>query len=320
MSRQRRMTNPFGAILTAVKDISDTSDLLPSVPATARLDGKLVYLTGANSGLGKAIAADLGRRGARLVLGLRSQLEDTVAELKTLTGNDAIEARPVDLSDLHSVDKHISGLAYDGLVFDRVILNAGLMSPQAKQSPQGIELMLAVHWLANQRIITEAIAQGLVAPNSGARIIAISSESHRSAPPFDPARFADFNEHAMAGAMKQYGHSKLVLNLAFKGLAERYADSGIDFFYMCPGPVNSNIARGAPAVLKSVVGVMMGSFFPSPAKAAAPAIYLTCSPDLEGRSGEYMHLMRFKPVSDAALDSEAMSVVLEKGDEIFATL
>lgn len=317
---KRGMSNPFSAIMTAIIDIRDKSGLIEPSPETDRLDGKTCFITGANSGLGKAIALELGKRGAHLVLGLRSKVEETVSELKAATKSEAIEARYVDLSDLKSVDNLIDGFKVDGLIFDRVILNAGLMSPQAKQSAQGIELMLSVHWLANQRLISELIGKGVVPTDKAARIIAVSSESHRSAPPLNAETFTDFHEHSMSGAMKQYGHSKLVLNLAFRGLAERYDDTDIGFFHLCPGPVNSQIARESPAALRAIVGVMMNSFFPSPAKAAEPAIYLTASPSLEGRSKEYMHLMRFKPPSDTSLDKAAMEAVLAKGEEIFAQL
>ncbi|MEO1027870.1 MAG: SDR family NAD(P)-dependent oxidoreductase [Pseudomonadota bacterium] len=317
---KRGMSNPFSAIMTAISDIRDKSGLIETSPASERLDGKTCFITGANSGLGKAIAIELGRRGASLVLGLRSKVEETVAELKSTIWHDDVIARYVDLSDLKSVDHLIAGFVDDGVQFDRVILNAGLMSPQAKKSAQGFETMLAVHWLANQRLITEMLEKGIVPKGQGARIIAVSSESHRSAPPLDAETFTEFREHSMSGAMKQYGHSKLVLNLGFRGLAERYSDTDIGFFHLCPGPVNSNIARESPAALRAVVGVMMGWFFPTPAKAAEPVIYLACSPDMDGRSAEYMHLMRFKPPSDTSMDKEAMDAVLKKGEAAFTQL
>ena len=320
MSNKRRMTNPVSAIMTAIRDIRDTDGLIAPSPSTERLDGKTCFVTGANSGLGKAIATELARRGATLIMGLRRQLDETVSEIVESTGNTAVSARRVDLSDIRSVDALISGLANDEIVFDRVILNAGLMAPQARQSAQGLELMLAVHWLANQRIITEFMERGIVNRSTGARVIVVSSESHRSAPPFDAQTFDVFQEHNSVSAMKQYGHSKLILNLAVRGLAERYADTGVGFFHLCPGPVNSGIAREAPAALRAIVGLAMSRFFPSPEKASAPAIYLAASPDLEGRTNEYMHLMRFKPPSDTSMDRDDMQAVLARGEEIFTAL
>lgn len=320
MSNKRRMTNPVSAIMTAIRDIRDTDGLIAPSPSTERLDGKTCFVTGANSGLGKAIATELARRGATLVLGLRRQYDETVAEIKSATGNDAVTARKVDLSDLGGVDALIKGLVAEGLVFDRVILNAGLMSPNARKSAQGFELMLAVHWLANQRMMTEFMEQSLVRRDPAGRIIVVSSESHRSAPQLDPETFDQFREHNSISAMKQYGHSKLVLNLAVRGLAERYRDTGVGFFHLCPGPVNSGIAREAPAAMRAVAQAAMKRFFPSPEKASAPVIYLAASPDVDGRTNEYMHLMRFKPPSDTSMDRVAIETVLARGEEVFASL
>ena len=124
--------------------------------------------------------------------------------------------------------------------------------------------------------------------------------------------------------MKQYGHSKLALCLAMRGLAARYRTADgtplVDVFHLCPGPVASNIARNAPAWIRPVANGVVQAFFPSPAKAAAPVIYLTCSDEIDGESGDYMHLMRFKTPSDAAMDDSTANEVLAFGEAVFAKL
>ena len=88
--------------------------------------------------------------------------------------------------------------------------------------------------------------------------------------------------------------------------------------WLCPGPVDSSIARNAPDFLKPVVGPMMHRFFRSPAEAVGPVIYLSAAPELAGDTGWYMHLMRHKEPDARCLVPEDGKVVWEKGEKLIA--
>lgn len=311
--RKRKLTNPLNATLTALRDIRDTTGLIEPSPATERLDGKRCLVTGANAGLGKAIATELATRGATLILAGRSGIPETGEEIIKATGNSNISMEFVDLSDLATIDALVARLAETGTKVDRLILNAGLMAQKSIQSAQGFELMFAVHLLGNQRLATKLVETGVIAKGEEARIIAVSSEAHRSAPPINWENFGTYEPHSLSGAMKQYGHSKLALSLMIRQLASNLkAEDGVPevgVFHMCPGPINSSIARDAPAPMRLLVKGMMNTFFPSPEKAARPVIHLACSPSLNGKTGDYMHLMRFKEPSEAARNDDDAAAV-----------
>ena len=311
--KKRKLTNPLNATLTALRDIKDTTGLIPPSPETERLEGKTCLVTGANAGLGKAIATELARRGAKLILAGRSGIPETGEAMSDETGNQDITMEKVDLSDLASVDALVGRLQAAGTRIDRLILNAGLMAQKSLKSAQGFELMFAVHLLGNQRLTMKLVEAGLVPKNDGARIIAVSSEAHRSAPAIEMESFGVFHEHSVSGAMKQYGHSKLALSLMIRQLAKNLTGADgtpeIGVFHMCPGPINSSIARDAPAPMRVIVKGIMNAFFPSPEKAARPVMHLACSPSLDGKTGDYMHLMRFKaPSENATNDTDAEAV------------
>ncbi|MEO0883204.1 MAG: SDR family NAD(P)-dependent oxidoreductase [Pseudomonadota bacterium] len=323
----RRMDGPVRAIMTAIRDIRDTDGLIDPVPEHISMAEKTCLITGANSGLGYAIAEDLARRGARLILACRSDIPEAADDLIHVSGNQNITMEYVDLLDLRSVDALCDRLVAAGTKLDRLILNAGLMAPRAEPSAQGFEKMLAVHFLANQRLATRLVELGVIARTTEPtrpRIIAVSSESHRSAPPIDFEELGKLIPHKTSGAMKQYGHSKLALSLMIRGLAARYraADGTpeIDVFHMCPGPVASNIARDAPSLIRPLANGMIHTFFPGPAKAAQPVIHLACSDNVSGKSGAYMHLMRFKDPSNSAMDDDAATRVIEFGERVFSEL
>ena len=60
-----RFDNPIIAALAGLRDLFRKQDLEARYTHDARIDGKTCMITGANSGLGFAVAVDLARRGGR---------------------------------------------------------------------------------------------------------------------------------------------------------------------------------------------------------------------------------------------------------------
>lgn len=94
-----------------------------------RGNGKVAIVTGANSGIGRAVALDLARREFRVICACRSRqrAEKAIAEMKVQSGNDKIEFRELDLTDLSSVHVFVQGVARDGFSVDLLVANAGVM-------------------------------------------------------------------------------------------------------------------------------------------------------------------------------------------------
>lgn len=274
-------------------------------------------MTGANSGLGKAVAVGLGRLGARVLMACRSGIPEAGHEVARLAGTDAVEMLPVDLSDLPSVDRLADELASRGERVDLVVLNAGVVPNRTRRTAQGLELMFGVNFLANVALVERLLETGVVPnhafagkPSEGStpRIVLVSSESHRTAAPLDFDNLEGFPEYGAMGSMKQYGHSKLLLSTYACELARRLAPEGepeVAVHHLCPGAVNTNIARDAPDWVKPALGWVMGRWFRSPETAAEPLLYLCASREIEGQTGVYLHMETRKPAAENAEDPEA---------------
>ncbi len=116
-----------------------------SVPDQA---GKLIIVTGANSGIGKEAARRLGAVGARVIMAVRTVTKGEQARAEILAGHpDArLEVRRVDLADLASVSEFAKGLA--GSPVDVLINNAGVMAPPARMTTaDGFELQFGSNFL-----------------------------------------------------------------------------------------------------------------------------------------------------------------------------
>jgi hypothetical protein len=104
-----------------------------------------------------------------------------------------------------------------------------------------------------------------------------------------------------------YGYYKLLLLTMANELSRRINPDGkvkTSVFALCPGPVNSNIAREAPRMFQPLLKLVFGIFFRSPEKACSPVIYLAASPEMEGKTGEYLFLMQKKEMDGKATDPE----------------
>lgn len=287
--------------------------------AEDRLDGKACLVTGANRGLGLAIARELARRGADVGLACRSG-GDTAAEIVARTAPRHARIVPVqlDLGDLECVDALAEGLAREHVALDVLVLNAGIVPSRARRTKDGFDESFQVNFLANVLFVRRLLEHGVISP--GARIVVVSSESHRSAPPIDWGSLGVFREWGMREAVEQYGVGKLLLQTWTEELARRM-DGRASVHSLCPGAVRTDIGREAPRWAKPALDLVMRAFFEEPEVAAVPAVWLAAAREIEGDTGIYLHAQRRRdpradardPGSGARLWREAERILAEAG-------
>jgi len=327
----RTHDNPLSAVLSGLLDQRSKEPKVTPVPPDVRLDGRTCLVTGANSGLGKAIAIRLAKRGAHVIMACRSGIPEAGEDVRAASGNDQIEMLKVDLSDFDSIAAFCDELRDRHVTLDVAVFNAGVVPATARQNRHGLDLMFAVNFLAKFVLLRRLLRDGVIpnavyGNNSRAedppRVIFVSSETHRSSIPIDFDNFGDPVEYGVSDGVKYYGLSKLHLTTYFHELSRRLNpgsngdDPDVCVHALCPGAVNSNMAREAPAWLKPVLKPVMALFFQSPEKASIPADYLATSDEMGRTTGEYMHMMRSKQSSPASMDAENGALLWSKTEEL----
>ena len=318
--------NVVNAMMTANRDLRNRTipDVSP-LPDDVRIDGKTCLVTGANSGLGRAAAIELARRGGNMILACRPGHAETCGEIRRLSGSGAVELIEVDLSDLRSVHRCCDDLHRRGIRIDIALMNAGVMSRRSRKTPQGYELMFAVNFLASRVMIDRWLQDGVIGPSRRVdetpRIVFVASDSHRSAPAVDFDRFGAYTEYGITESMQYYARSKLVLCTFATELSRRLnASNRVDVAVhaMCPGGVATNIVKDAPTLLKPILNAWLRRFFQSPEEAIGPVVYLCCSDEAGNSTGMYLHMMHRKRVSPDASDPENGARLWEASEALVA--
>ncbi len=287
-----------------------------------RLDGRTCLVTGANRGLGLAVAHDLAKRGGRLVLACRSGLAETVDAVKKSSKRpELVTGVRLDLGDLESVEESVLDLERGATKIDVTILNAGIVPREARRTRDGFDESFQVNFLANVLLSRRLLERGLVASSPAIdlkpRIVVVSSESHRSSPDVDWAMFGSFRPWGMRQAVEQYGYGKLLLQLYTEELSRRLGEK-VAVHSLCPGAVRTDIGREAPSWAKPLLGVTMRAFFQAPEHAAVPVVYLAASRAIEGETGIYLHARQRKAPSEAATDAESGRRIWDEAERLLS--
>jgi NAD(P)-dependent dehydrogenase (short-subunit alcohol dehydrogenase family) len=304
--------NPFSAVLTGISDLWTQRRTLPAPRPEERVDGEVALVTGASSGLGFATAVGLARRGATVLMADRREVGAAAARARELSGSDRLEGLHVDLADLASITRLGDELVARATRLDVVVLNAGIVPAAARTTPQGLDEMFAVNYFASFVLLTRLLDAGLIRQAAGetqrgAAIVFVSSEAHRWSGDLELHDLGRPRAFSLRQALVVYGYYKLMATTLACELDRRLNPDGrrrVSVSALCPGAMNTNIAREAPALARPLLRLVMRCLFQDPAAAAEPILYLACSREARRRSGRYLHRMTEKPADPRARDPE----------------
>lgn len=310
-----RFQNPIEAALTGVKDLFGRQELEGELTDDLRLDGLTCLVTGASSGLGFAVATQLAQRGGRILTVSRSGIPQKGEEIKRLSGSEMVEMFQADLSDLKQVHQLADTLRDRAERIDVLVDNAGVATPRARKTAQGLDAMFVTNFLSKLLLANRLLRDGTIRNETFAkasrgdapvpRILFVSSDSHRGASAIDWDEFGTYVDYGVNKGINNYSYFKLILNTFGCELARRLAPGGVidvPVHVMCPGPVNSDIVRDAPPLLKAFLKLLFKVAFRAPEVAARPAVYACTSPEFESETNRYLHMFNPKRMDEKCYD------------------
>lgn len=149
------------------------------------LSGRIALVTGASRGIGRAVALELGKQGAHVVMVARDAgaLEDVDDSIKKIGGEATLV--PLDLKNGDGIDKMGAALFERWGRLDALVANAGilgLLTPIAHLQPRSWDELIAVNLTANYRLIRSL--DPLLRSSDAGRAVFVSSGAARKIRPF----------------------------------------------------------------------------------------------------------------------------------------
>lgn len=244
--------------------------------------GKNCIVTGANSGVGKAMATELARRGANVVMISRDAEKGRLAAAdveSTATGDVSVEV--ADLSLMRDVRSLAARLRSRLTHVDVLMNNAGIYLPTRVVTDEGLEFSVAVNHLA-PFVLTNLLRERLAAAGS-ARVVTTGSMAYRSAQ-------LDLDELGMEKKwrpLRHYANTKLAALLFTSELARRFGGDGVVANTFHPGGVRSGMAQDAPSLMGTMMWAL-GPFLRTPEKGAETGLYLATEESLSERGAFFV--------------------------------
>uniref|UniRef100_A0A8C4XZJ0 Retinol dehydrogenase 14 n=2 Tax=Durocryptodira TaxID=1579337 RepID=A0A8C4XZJ0_9SAUR len=272
--------------------------------AAALMRGKTVIVTGANSGLGRATAAELLRMQARVIMGCRDRgrAEQAAREIRAELGAQAeggeLVIRELDLASLRSVRSFCQRVLQEEPRLDVLINNAGIFQCPYMKTEDGFEMQFGVNHLGH--FLLTNLLLGLLKSSAPSRIVVVSSKLYK----YGEINFEDLNSEISYNKSFGYSRSKLANILFTRELARRLEGTGVTVNVLHPGIVRTNLGRymNIPLLAKPLFNLVSWAFFKTPLEGAQTSIYLASSAEVEGVSGKYFGDCKEEELLPKAMD------------------
>jgi len=248
------------------------------------LAGKVIIVTGGNSGLGYESVKAFSEKGAEVILASRSVEKGEAA--KNTIGNvpGKIVVMPLDLMDFSSIKKFAEDYNAKYNRLDVLLNNAGIMTTPYGLTKDGFESQVGTNHLGHFALT--GLLFDIIVKTPASRVVNVSSMAHkRGRMDFENFLYAGGEGYSKIGA---YGRSKLA-NLLFTYKLQRlFEENKMDTIAIAahPGVSNTNLGRHLEKYwwFKMLYPLFM-PFTQSAETGALPQIRAAVDPDVKG--GEY---------------------------------
>ncbi len=251
------------------------------------LSGKIIIVTGANSGIGFDATRAFVQKGGHVVLASRNiqKAETAVSQIKTEIPNASTEIIPLNLADLTSIKNFATVFTSNHTQLDLLINNAGVMAIPYRQTINGFEMQFGTNHLGHFALTGHLLPTLLNTANS--RVVTVSSNYHdRSTGQID---FDNLNGEKEYKKWDAYMYSKLANLLFTYELQRKLSAIGSSTISVAchPGYSATNLQYAGPDMegsgVQRLIMKLMNTFLAqSSAMGALPTLYAAVADNVNG--------------------------------------
>jgi NAD(P)-dependent dehydrogenase (short-subunit alcohol dehydrogenase family) len=262
------------------------------------MENKIILITGANSGIGKATAIALAEMGSHVVMMSRDLVKGEKArqDVMRLSKSNQVDLLQCDLAEMASIRRFATEFLAKYPRLDVLINNAGIFTEKRMETADGFEYQFGVNHLGH--FLLTHLLLGLLKKSSPSRIINVASIAHIGG----LINFDDLQLQRKYSAWKSYAQSKLANVLFTYELAHQLAGTGVTVNCLHPGFVSSRFAYDRESEKPNWMMNLGKLFSIQPAEGAETSVYLATSPEVEDTTGKYFVKRKEKSSSKASYD------------------
>jgi NAD(P)-dependent dehydrogenase (short-subunit alcohol dehydrogenase family) len=247
------------------------------------MPNKVFVVTGATSGIGKALAASLAQTGETVVIVAREAGRGSAAlqDMMRASKNRTIDMQLCDLSIMSSVRNLAEILKSRYEKIDVLVNNASVYRRKRAVTVDGYEEMFAANHLG-PFLLTNLLLEHLqaaVQANGFARILNIT------APSTVPLNFDDLQGEREFNSLRTFGATKMANLLFTFELARRLENSGITVNAVHPGLARSGLMKEGFFLMRLFTRMASRP----PEKLVDPIVRAATAPELEKTTGKFLH-------------------------------
>ncbi|KAJ3485815.1 hypothetical protein NLI96_g4701 [Meripilus lineatus] len=253
------------------------------------LSGRVVIVTGGNTGIGKETIKVLLEHNAKVYMASRSRdkAQAAIDDLKSQTGKDAIYLE-LDLSSLAGVRRAAEEFMSKERELHILFNNAGVMWPPVDLvTEDGYDLQFGTnvigHFFFTELLMPALLAGKETSPDGHARVVTTSS-SGAYFHTLQWETFVDGPARRKKTPMDLYHQSKFGNVVVARQVAKRYADKGIISTSVNPGNLKTDLLRHASAIQKFFVKFML---YPAP-YGALTQLWAGTMPETINYNGQFL--------------------------------
>jgi len=253
-----------------------------------RMDGKVVLVTGAASGIGLAACQGCARLGASIRAVARDRARADFAAAQISAAAPSAEVRPLacDVSSLRELRAFAERFKSEESRLDVLVNNAGVMPDERERSADGHELMFATHVLAPFALT--AMLSDLLQRSASARVINVSSGGmYDQSLPGDDLQ----SEQTSYGPKKLYARTKREEVVITEQWAERLDGTGVTVHAMHPGWADTKGVREWMPLFRALTRPIIRT----PEQGADTIVWLGAAPEPLQSTGKFWHDRRPRP-------------------------
>lgn len=276
------------------------------------LEGKTIIVTGGSFGVGRSLAVELARRGARVVVPCRTKArrDSTAFFLRKRTGSFNLRVMFMDLNSLDTVWEFAKEFVDTEDRLDAIINNAAVLCDTRDWTADGFDAMMGVNYVGHFLLTILLLDKLSKCPDGPARVINVVCGSCKKGNLANLLNLEGQRDGSYS-FRHHYHNSKLAQYIFTKELSRRFRSVGIVAFAVNPGLVSSGLYKLLTGISGQLIQICAKVLYRTPEEGIQTILHCLLAKGIEPNSGALFRDCRMQDINIPKWDDQVAKELWE---------